>query len=174
VPDNVAYDIVARRLLEQDCVRGFVLDGFPRTVMQARWLDAFLEQDFSPSSRWRRRVPIIILIHVDRDSLLLRLTGRRVCPVCGRIYNIYLQPPRMDELCDADGSKLMRRDDDREEVIRERLSLYDQERIYSASGDPHTGGGTRTQGRIVADRPCSFPGALKIALYLNCMPWKRS
>jgi len=127
VPDELLYDMVAQRLREADCKRGFVLDGFPRTAAQAGWLDAFLEHEFFEKSRDKKCLPIVIRIDVDYNDLILRLTGRRTCPVCGRIYNVHLQPPRVDELCDIDGSKLVIRNDDRPEVIRERLHAYEQQ-----------------------------------------------
>jgi adenylate kinase len=127
VPDELLYDMVAQRLREADCRRGFILDGFPRTAPQAGWLDAFLEHEFFDKSKDRKCLPIVIRIDVDYNELILRLTGRRTCPVCGRIYNVHLQPPRVDELCDIDGSKLVIRNDDREEVIRERMLAYEQQ-----------------------------------------------
>jgi adenylate kinase len=126
VPDELLYDMVAQRLREVDCERGFILDGFPRTAAQAAWLDSFLEREFFEKLR-QVCLPIVIRIDVDYNDLLRRLTGRRTCPVCGRIYNVYLQPPRVDELCDVDGSKLVIRNDDREEVIQERLHAYEQQ-----------------------------------------------
>ena len=127
VPDDLLYDMVAERLRRQDCDRGFVLDGFPRTAAQAGWLDAFLEHEFFDNSKRGKCLPIVLRIDVDYNELLLRLTGRRTCPVCGLIYNVHLQPPRVDELCDVDGAKLVTRNDDREEVIRERLLAYEQQ-----------------------------------------------
>lgn len=127
VPDELLYDMVAQRLREADCERGFILDGFPRTAAQAGWLDAFLEREFFDNSKRGHCLPIVIRIDVDYNQLILRLTGRRTCPVCGRIYNVHLQPPRVDELCDIDGSKLVIRNDDREEVIRGRLLAYEQQ-----------------------------------------------
>jgi adenylate kinase len=127
VPDELLYDMVAQRLREADCDRGFILDGFPRTAAQAGWLDAFLEHEFFDKSKGEKCLPIVIRIDVDYNDLILRLTGRRTCPVCGRIYNVHLQPPRVDELCDIDGSKLVIRNDDRPEVIRERLLTYEQQ-----------------------------------------------
>ena len=123
VPDELMYGIVAERLTRSDCARGYVLDGFPSTAAQAGWLDAFLEkQFFDKSERW---TPVVIRLDVDYTQLLLRLTGRRSCPTCGRIYNIHFQPPRVNESCDLDDSKLIQRDDDREEVIRPRLNAYE-------------------------------------------------
>ena len=127
VPDELLYDMVAERLREADCDRGFILDGFPRTAAQAGWLDAFLEHEVFDKPNRARCLPIVIRIDVDYNELLFRVTGRRTCPVCGRIYNVHLQPPRVDELCDLDGSKLVTRNDDREDVIRERLQAYDSQ-----------------------------------------------
>jgi adenylate kinase len=123
VPDELMYGIVATRLREADCKRGFVLDGFPRTAAQAGWLDAFLEKEVFDNSR--KCPPVVIQLLVDYTQLLLRLTGRRSCPTCGRLYNIHSQPPLVDELCDVDGSKLVIREDDRKEVISERLAAYE-------------------------------------------------
>ena len=98
VPDELMYGIVADRLREADCKGGFVLDGFPRTAAQAGWLDAFLEKEVFDKSE--KCPPVVIQLLVDYTQLLLRLTGRRSCPTCGRLYNIHFQPPLVDELCD--------------------------------------------------------------------------
>ena len=127
VPDNLVCDIVAWRLREPDSQRGFILDGFPRTQKQAVWLNAFLKLEFFESGKWASWLPIVIRIRVDYNKLLLRITGRRTCPTCGRIYNIHSQPPLVDEICDTDGTKLVVREDDREEVIRERLDAYERQ-----------------------------------------------
>jgi adenylate kinase len=127
VSDDLVCDMVKYRLREQDCERGFILDGFPRTPAQAGWLDAFLENEFFDKSRAGSCRPIVILIDVDYNQLLLRLTGRRTCLANGHIYNVHFQPPREDEVCDLDGSKLVIRNDDREEVIRERLTAYERQ-----------------------------------------------
>ena len=125
VPDELIYDMVADRLCQADCKPGFILDGFPRTPAQAGWLDAFLEHTVFENLHRGVCLPIVIRIDVDYNQLVLRLTGRRSCPACGRIYNVYSQPPKVDELCDCDGSELVIRNDDREEVIRERLAAYE-------------------------------------------------
>jgi adenylate kinase len=125
VPDDLMYGIVADRLREADCKRGFVLDGFPRTAAQAGWLDAFLEKEFFDNAT--DCGPVVIQLVVDYTQLLLRLTGRRSCPTCGRLYNIHFQPPRVDELCDLDGTPLTIRNDDRSEVISERLAAYEKQ-----------------------------------------------
>ena len=150
VPDELLYGIVACRLRAPDCQRGFVLDGFPRTAAQAGWLDAFLEKEvFEKSEKAERCPPVVIQLLVDYTQLLQRLTGRRSCPTCGRLYNIHSQPPRVDELCDVDGSKLVVREDDREEVVSARLAAYESQtrRVVDYY---------RTQRRLVAinaDRP---------------------
>jgi adenylate kinase len=123
VPDELLYGMVADRLRQTDCRRGFILDGFPRTAAQAGWLDAFLQKEFFENSAMCP--PVVIQLLVDYTQLLLRLTGRRSCPTCGTLYNIHFQPPRVDELCDLDNSRLTIRNDDREEVISERLSAYE-------------------------------------------------
>jgi adenylate kinase len=126
VPDDLVNPMVAERVREPDCDHGFILDGFPRTAAQAGWLDAFLEHEFFDNSQPVNGLLIVIQLAVDYNELLLRLTGRRSCPTCGRIYNVHLQPPKVDELCDVDGTKLVIRPDDREDVIRERLNAYAQ------------------------------------------------
>jgi adenylate kinase len=147
VPDELMYGIVATRLRETDCKCGFVLDGFPRTAAQAGWLDAFLEKevfDKSENSQKPEMCPLVVIqLLVDYTQLLLRLTGRRSCPTCGRLYNIHSQPPRVDELCDVDGSKLVIREDDREEVISGRLAAYESQTRRVADY-------YRAQGRLVA------------------------
>jgi adenylate kinase len=124
VPDDLVNDMVLDRLRQADCQRGFILDGFPRTPVQAEWLDRFLVAKI-----FRDQQPcgplIVVKIKVDYNNLLERLTGRRSCPTCGRIYNIHTQVPQRDELCDLDGSPLVMRNDDRKEVIAERLKTYD-------------------------------------------------
>jgi adenylate kinase len=127
VPDDLVYGIVSDRLRESDCDRGYILDGFPRTPSQAGWLDALLEDKFFDKPLQEKWHPLVVRIDVDYNELLLRLTGRRICPACGTIYNVHLQPPRKGDLCDKDGSKLVIRDDDREEVIRERLLAYERQ-----------------------------------------------
>jgi adenylate kinase len=123
VPDELIYGMVAERFPQPDCRRGFILDGFPRTAAQAGWLDAFLEKEFFDKSQMCP--PVVIQLVVDYTQLLLRLTGRRLCPTDGRLYNIHFQPPRVDGLCDVDGTPLIIRDDDREEVVAARLAAYE-------------------------------------------------
>ena len=127
VSDDLVCTMAGERLKEPDCKRGYVLDGFPRTAAQAGWLDALLDQKLFDNSRPTRAWPIVIRLNVDYNQLLLRITGRRSCPTCGRIYNVHFQPPRVDELCDCDGSKLVTRNDDRLEVIQPRWAAYEEQ-----------------------------------------------
>jgi adenylate kinase len=125
VPDDLVCEMVACRLRDVDCERGFILDGFPRTARQAGWLDAFFESEIFDKSHGEGCLPIVVRIDVDYNQLVKRLTGRRTCLANGHIYNVYFQPPRVADVCDVDGSPLVIRSDDREEVIRERLKAYD-------------------------------------------------
>ncbi len=147
VSDNVVCGMVKCRLSQPDCKRGYILDGFPRTAAQAGWLDALLDDKLFDNSRPTRAWPIVVCLDVDYNQLLLRITGRRSCPTCGRIYNVHFQPPREDELCDVDGTKLVTRNDDRLEVIQPRLAAYQEQtrpvvdyyrrtgRLVSVNGD---------------------------------------
>jgi adenylate kinase len=125
VSDQLVCDMVAERLRQPDCAKGCILDGFPRTVSQAEWLDQYLQE----GKFFDAKPPIVIQLGVEYNSLLQRLTGRRTCPTCGRIYNIYLQSPRVAGVCDIDGAVLTTRRDDREEVIIERLKAYEQQTL---------------------------------------------
>ena len=127
VSDDLVCEMVRLRLKEPDCKRGYILDGFPRTAAQAGWLDALLDDGIFDNSRPTRAWPIVIRLDVDYNQLLLRITGRRSCPTCGRIYNVHFQPPRVDEVCDFDGPKLVTRNDDRLEVIRPRVAAYQEQ-----------------------------------------------
>jgi adenylate kinase len=127
VSDDLVCNMVRERLALPDCSRGYVLDGFPRTAPQAGWLDALLDDRLFDNSRPTRAWPIVISLEVDYNQLLLRITGRRSCPTCGRIFNVHFQPPRGDELCDFDGTKLVTRNDDRLEVIQPRLDAYQEQ-----------------------------------------------
>ncbi len=118
VPDTLVNEMVAVRLLEPDTVRGYILDGFPRTLGQANWLDARLEGQ--PEA-----LPVVaVSVQVNYNQLLRRITGRRICPLDQSIYNIYVNPPKKDGFCDLDGAELIQRDDDTEEVFKERMRAY--------------------------------------------------
>jgi adenylate kinase len=129
VPDELVCDMVAVRLALADCVRGFILDGFPRTVRQAEWLDAQLEKMRAGRDSQGQQAcapPVVIRLVVEYNQLLQRLTGRRSCPTCGLIYNVYYQPPKVQGICDVEGTPLVARPDDAEEVISERLKAYEK------------------------------------------------
>jgi len=129
VTDELVCDMVADRLQQPDCARGFILDGFPRTVRQAEWLDGHLEKMRTGKDERGRQAlapPVVIRLVVEYNQLLQRLTGRRSCPTCGLIYNVYYQPPKVSGVCDCDGTPLVQRRDDTEEVIAERLKAYEQ------------------------------------------------
>ncbi len=128
VPDDLVCDMVADRLAKADCVKGFILDGFPRTVAQAEWLDKFLGNRAFETLK-DCRPAVVVRFVVEYNALLQRLTGRRSCPTCGRIYNVHTQPPRVPDTCDVDGSRLITRKDDREDVIAERLKAYEQQTL---------------------------------------------
>ncbi len=125
VSDDLVNNMVAERLSRPDTARGFILDGYPRTPAQAQWLDGFLPTKRFDNQGDRKLPPVVINVVVGYNQLLRRLTGRRSCPTCGRIYNVYFQPPRVADLCDVDGAKLVTRRDDCEEVISKRLKEYE-------------------------------------------------
>jgi len=120
VPDEVVCGIVEERISEPDCAKGFILDGFPRTIAQAEFVDRMLETK-------GRGNPLVLNIKVDQDLLMKRLTGRHTCAVCGEIYNVYFNPPKQEGVCDKDGGKLTQRADDNEETIRQRLVAYEKQ-----------------------------------------------
>jgi adenylate kinase len=117
VPDGIVLAMVRDRIERPDCENGFILDGFPRTLPQADALQKICDDlEFGQTT--------VLFIFVDQNALLRRLTGRRVCELCGHIYNIFERPPKKDGICDVDGSALIQRTDDKTEVIAERLALY--------------------------------------------------
>ena len=120
VPDSLVLKMVAERIERPDCTRGFVFDGFPRTVAQAQYLGQLLVEHGFPR-------PIVIHLVIDLPLLMKRLTGRRVCKVGGEIYNIYDRPPKCSGRCDNDGGELIQRPDDSEEVIAPRLAAYEKQ-----------------------------------------------
>lgn len=119
VPDEVVNLLVEERLSHSDATNGFILDGYPRTLDQARHLTGWLDG--------RGIGEVVIHLAVDYNIIIARLSGRRQCPRCGTLYNVASQPPKVDELCDLDGQKLVVREDDSEAVIRGRLDAYDRQ-----------------------------------------------
>ncbi|ROR34770.1 adenylate kinase [Inmirania thermothiophila] len=118
VPDEIALALIRQRLARRDAARGYVLDGFPRNAEQARVLDEMLAEIGRP-------LDLAILIEMDFDLIVQRVVGRRTCAQCGRTYNIFLDPPLIDDECDECGGRLRRRADDNEETISNRLRTYE-------------------------------------------------
>jgi adenylate kinase len=119
VPDELVNTLVRQRLSEPDCANGFILDGYPRTRQQAEVLMGLLKE--------LGRDEVVIHLVVDYNIIIARISGRRVCPKCGTLYNSSSRPPRVPGICDLDGEALVIREDDREEVVRERLEAYEQQ-----------------------------------------------
>jgi adenylate kinase len=117
VPDDVIVKMARERLQEEDAQDGFILDGFPRTLHQAEALDEML-------GSLNRRITAALLIDVPDEEVERRLSGRRVCVKGGHNYHVEFDPPKHDNVCDQDGSRLIQRDDDKPEVIRNRLQVY--------------------------------------------------
>ncbi|ANE46802.1 adenylate kinase [Paenibacillus swuensis] len=117
VPDDITIGIVKERLQEADCASGFLLDGFPRTLEQAAALDDIL-------TGMERKLDHVINLRVDRDLLLARLTGRRICKSCGATYHVIFNPPHREHLCDKCSGELYQRSDDTEEKVGTRLDEY--------------------------------------------------
>jgi adenylate kinase len=117
VPDDLVNQMVATRLTEPDTGRGYILDGFPRTLNQAEWLDGQLANSTLPV--------VAVSIVVPERILLERITGRLTCPVCGTIYNRYSEPPNAADICDREGAKLVQRADDTEPVFYERMKAFE-------------------------------------------------
>jgi adenylate kinase len=120
VSDEIMLGIIRERLTQADALRGYILDGYPRTLPQARSLDQLLEE---------RSEPIVVVANIDVDSeeLVRRISGRRSCPNCKAVFNVHVQPPRKPDVCDACGQKLVQRADDEEGTVRERLAVYDRQ-----------------------------------------------
>lgn len=119
VSDDIVVGMVEERIARPDCAEGFLLDGFPRTVAQAEELETLLT-----GLGWAGL--LAVNLEVSYTELIRRLAGRRMCKVCGEIYNIHYRPPKQEGRCDRDGGELITRPDDREEVVRERLKEYER------------------------------------------------
>ncbi len=117
VPDDITIDMVAERLSEPDCVNGFLLDGFPRTIPQADALADIMK-------RLDRDITAVINVTISDELVLRRLTNRRVCSKCGFSYNLISLPPKKDGICDKCGGEVIQREDDSEDTIRNRLATY--------------------------------------------------
>ncbi len=126
VPDNLVFDMLAKRIDHKDCADGFVLDGFPRTFTQAESLDSYL---FQGKADERPLLLVVVHVVVDDRVILPRLSGRRICPSCAAVFNVNINPPRVTGVCDVDGAPLLTRPDDREETVLERLRVYEQQTL---------------------------------------------
>jgi adenylate kinase len=118
VPDDVTIDMVRNRLQESDARQGFLLDGFPRTVPQAQVLDDLLAESV------QSKLDVVLELVVDDDEVIRRLSGRRTCRTCNRIWHVDFDPPQHPGVCDLDGGELYQRDDDKAETIANRLEVY--------------------------------------------------
>lgn len=142
VPDEVILGMIGDRISEQDAREGFLLDGFPRNASQADSLGATLRQS-------DRRLTAVLLIEVSDEEVVRRLSGRRVCTKSGHVYHVEFDPPKRQGICDQDGSRLIQRDDDKEETIRRRLEVYARQTsplidYYEEAGLLRRFDGTRT------------------------------
>jgi adenylate kinase len=118
VSDELVNTLVEERLLDHDTDKGFILDGYPRTLHQAETMTALLDS--------LGIAPLVIHLVVDYNVIIARISGRRQCPVCGTLYNAASKPPKVAGVCDLDGNALVIREDDRESVVRERLDAYEK------------------------------------------------
>ncbi|SCS74220.1 adenylate kinase [Staphylococcus caeli] len=116
VPDEVTVGIVKDRISEDDAKKGFLLDGFPRTIEQAEALNNIMQE-------LDRKIDAVINIEVPEEELMNRLTGRRICEKCGTTYHLVFNPPKVDGICDLDGGKLYQREDDNPETVANRLNV---------------------------------------------------
>jgi len=119
VPDEVVIGIVKERLAEPDCAKGFILDGFPRTIPQAEALDRVTKE-------LGKEIRFVLSLEVDQKDLMERLCGRRTCTGCGAMYHVKFNPPKVAGKCDKCGTALIQRDDDKEETIKNRLTNYNK------------------------------------------------
>lgn len=119
VPDDVINAMVEKRLQEPDCLKGYLLDGFPRTLVQAEAFTAI-------AAKIDRPVQCVLALDVPFETLKERITGRRVCPKCGAIYHVHNHPPKVDGVCDNDGEKLVQRKDDTVEQLKVRMDEYEK------------------------------------------------
>lgn len=119
VPDDIVVDMIENRLKQKDVQKGFLLDGFPRTVKQAEELDIFLKTE-------NKKVAAVFLIDITKDEAVRRISGRRVCS-CGSSFNTELHPPKKDGVCDHCNCALVQRSDDKEDVVKDRFLVYDRQ-----------------------------------------------
>jgi adenylate kinase len=120
VSDEIMLGIIRERLAQSDAGRGYILDGYPRTLPQARSLDELMGERLEPAV-------VVANISVDDEELVRRISGRRSCPDCKAVFNVHWEPPQKPDVCDACGQGLVQRSDDEEDTVRERLAVYDRQ-----------------------------------------------
>lgn len=120
VPDNITINLVIDRIEQEDCMNGFLLDGFPRTVIQAESLDNFLIKS-------GHKLDTALLINLPKNYIIERMSGRRVCPSCGASYHVKFNPSTIEGKCDVCGNNIIQRKDDKEETVIERIEIYEEE-----------------------------------------------
>jgi adenylate kinase len=157
VGDGLVNDMLVSRISQTDCREGFLLDGYPRTVEQAIFLDGQLAQRGFPA-------PTVIHLDVPPDVVVGRITARKQCPVCNRIYNSLYQPPKVEGICDFDDGVLFTRKDDTESTVRERLRAYDKLTNpvldHYRRGDYHKFDGTQSPERVFEEISALLQGRL--------------
>jgi adenylate kinase len=154
VPDELVNELIEDRLRRPDCENGCILDGYPRTLDQAKWLSGKLKE--------LGLAPLVIYLDVEYNKIVTRLTARRSCPQCGLVYNVLSMPPKVDGICDKDGAVLVQRGDDNETTIGQRFASYEKqtsplldyfqstvEKFYRVDGND----GTPDQ---IAERACTL------------------
>lgn len=149
VPDKVVVDLVADRISKDDCENGFVLDGFPRTIPQAESLSEEL-------AKVDMKIDYAINVDVPDEVIIERISGRRACPKCSKIYHTIYNPPKNEGVCDIDGAELIQRNDDKPETVLNRLQVYHKQtkpliEYYSKVGCLYDIDGTKTSGEVFSD-----------------------
>ena len=146
VDDETMLSLVVDRIHQPDCENGFILDGYPRNLQQAGQLETVLENYHKM---------VVVEISVSEEEIVRRIAGRRTCPSCHRIYNVYSRPPKENERCDVDGTALFRRSDDQEDVVRKRIETYKNETLpliehYQQKGILHVIDGSQPEDLVMA------------------------
>lgn len=154
VPDDLVNRLVVQRTARPDSTAGFILDGYPRTLQQAGFLSNLLDR--------QHFTPVVIHLLVDYNEIIGRLSGRLQCPVCGTVYNLSTNPPKVDNVCDLDGTKLEKRPDDSAQVVRQRLEEYEVQTrplldYFKQYGYPyHEVNGSRGTPQAIAKQICDL------------------
>ena len=154
VSDELVNELVATRISQPDAAGGVILDGYPRTVQQTEVMRKMLDG--------RKIAPVVIHLKVDYNKIINRLSGRRVCPVCGTLYSLGSNPPKIEGICDKDGARLVAREDDSEPVVRRRLEEYDVQtkplvEYFRQHGVPyHEVDGDEGTPQTIANRICGL------------------